>query len=79
MLNYHLFAVQSLISRSLKSKEVWQEMMMLIENRLYQEDDRCSFKKQTKHNEVVKCIMLPCLVALESVEIEELSNKHLVL
>lgn len=54
-------------------------MMMLIENRLYQEDDRCSFKKQTKHNEVVKCIMLPCLVALESVEIEELSDKHLVL
>lgn len=54
-------------------------MMMLIENRLYQEDDRCSFKKQTKHNEVVKFIMLPCLVALESVEIEELSNKHLVL
>lgn len=74
-----MFAVQSLISRSLKSKEVWQEIMMLIENRLYQEDDRRSFKKQTKHNEVVKFIMLPCLVALESVEIEELSNKHLVL
>lgn len=75
----HLFAVQSPISLSLKSKEVWQEIMMLIENRLYQEDDRRSLKKQTKHNEVVKLTMLLCLVTLESVEIEGLSNKHLAL